>query len=171
MVLSKEELIASLQNEVRILVHLASKVDKSKLDYRPTPKPRSILELLQYMAIMGPTQIAVIKAGVFNRPAMSAAWGPAVAGAKTLSFDEAVSAIQKQSDEYAGLLSDWTEADFRGEIDVFGHKSTRGSQLVNMVLSGFAAYRTQLFCYLKSCGRDELNTMNLWAGVDSMAAS
>jgi len=33
---------------------------------------------------------------------------------------------------------------------MFGHKSTRGS-----------AYRTQLFCYLKSCGRDELNTLNL----------
>jgi hypothetical protein len=32
MVLTKEELIASLQNEVRILVHLADKVDKAKLD-------------------------------------------------------------------------------------------------------------------------------------------
>jgi hypothetical protein len=35
------------------------------------------------------------------------------------------------------------------------------------VLGGHAAYRTQLFCYLKSCGRDELSTMNLWGGVDA----
>jgi hypothetical protein len=42
--------------------------------------------------------------------------------------------------------------------------------LVNLVLSGYAAYRTQLFLYLKACGREELNTMNLWAGVDSMTA-
>jgi len=35
MVLTKEELIAALQNEVRILVHLAGKVDKSNVDYRP----------------------------------------------------------------------------------------------------------------------------------------
>ena len=82
MVLTKDELIASLQHEVRILVHLAGKVDKSKLDYRPTPKQRSTLELLRYMAIMGPTQVAVTKAGVFNRPALSAAWGPAEAAAK-----------------------------------------------------------------------------------------
>ena len=54
MVLTKEELISALQNEVRILVHLAGKVDKSKLDYRPTAKQRSTLELLQYMSIMGP---------------------------------------------------------------------------------------------------------------------
>lgn len=171
MVLTKEELMASLQHEVRILLHLAGKVDKAKLDYRPTPKQRSTLELLQYMAIMGPTQVAVIKAGTFNRAALSAAFGPAEAAAKAMNFDQAISAIQKQSDDYARLLSGWTEADFRGEIDMFGTKSTRGSLLVNLVLGGYAAYRTQLFCYLKSCGREELNTMNLWAGVDSMAAA
>jgi hypothetical protein len=166
MVLTKDELISSLKHEVRILLHLASKVDPAKLDYRPTPKQRSTLELLQYMAIMGPTQIALIKADGFNRPALSATWSPAEAMAKTLNFDQAVSAIKKQSDEYARLLGDWTEADFRGEIDMFGNKTTRGRQLVNLVLNGHAAYRTQLFCYLKSCGREELSTMNLWAGMD-----
>ena len=39
--------------------------------------------------------------------------------------------------------------------------------IVSLVLGGCAAYRTQLFCYLKACGRDELNTMNLWAGMDA----
>lgn len=172
MVLTKEELIASLQNEVRILAHLAGKVDKSRLDYRPTPKQRSTLELLQYMAIMGPTQIAVIKAGNFDRGALSAAWTPAETAAKSMSFDQAVSAIQKQSDEFARLLNGWSEADFRSEVDMFGKISTRGSLLVNVVLSSCAAYRTQLFCYLKSSGREDLNSMNLWAGVDgSMAAA
>jgi hypothetical protein len=169
MVLTKEELIASLRREVRILMHLASKVDKSKLDYRPTPKQRGTLELLQYMAILGPTQVAVIKSGAFNRAALGAAWGPAEGAAKAMNFDQAITAIQKQSDEYARLLSGWTETDFRGEIDVFGTKSTRGSLLVNLVLGGHAAYRIQLFCYLKACGREELSTMNLWAGVDGAA--
>jgi hypothetical protein len=93
MVLTKEELIASLKHEVRILAHLAAKVDESQLDYRPTPKQRSTLELLQYIAIMGPAQVAIIKAGVFDRPALSAAWSPAEAEAKAMSFDQAVSAI------------------------------------------------------------------------------
>ena len=169
MVLTKDELISSLKHEVRILLHLASKVDPAKLDYRPTPKQRSTLELLQYMAIMGPTQIALIKADGFNRAALSATWSPAEAMAKTMSFDQAVSAIKKQSDEYVRVLGDWTEADFRSEIDVFGSKSTRGSLLVSLVLNGHAAYRTQLFCYLKSCGREELNTVNLWGGTDGGA--
>lgn len=164
MVLTKEELIASLQNEVRILLHLAGKVDKSKLDYRPTPTQRTTLELLQYMAMMGPTLVPIIKTGDF-----ATNWGPAAEAAKKMSYDEAVGAIQKQSDEYARLLSGWTEAEFRAEVDMFGRKSSRGALLVNMVLGGCAAYRTQLFCYLKSCGRDELSTMNLWAGADRPA--
>jgi hypothetical protein len=48
-----------------------------------------------------------------------------------------------------------------------GGKVSRGSTLVNLVLCGCAAYRTQLFLYLKACGREELGTMNLWAGVDA----
>jgi len=37
MALTKEELFGSLQNEVRILQHLWTKIDRSMLDYRPTP--------------------------------------------------------------------------------------------------------------------------------------
>jgi hypothetical protein len=56
-VLTKEELIACLKNEVHILLQLAGKIDKSKLDYRPTPRQRSILELVQYLAIMRPLRL------------------------------------------------------------------------------------------------------------------
>ena len=164
MVLSKEELIGSLQNEVRILLHLAGKIDRSKLDYRPTPKQRTTLELLQYLVCMGPMLIRATKAGAFDQ----AAWQALTAEAKTMNFDQVLAAIQKQSATYAELLSSFSDQDLRSEFDLFGTgKTTRGAFLVNMVLSGCAAYRTQLFLYLKACGRDELNTMNLWAGVDA----
>src|SRR5258708_6590549 len=91
-VLTKDVLINCLNHEVQILPHQAWKVDPAKLDYRPTPKQRSTLELLQYMAIMGPTQIALIKAGTFNRTALSAAWSPAESAAKAMNFDQAVAA-------------------------------------------------------------------------------
>ena len=54
MVQSKDELIRALLDEVRTLLHLASKVDPAKVDYRPAARQRSTLELLQYLAIMGP---------------------------------------------------------------------------------------------------------------------
>ena len=46
MVLTKSELITSLQHEVHILLHLAGKIDRAALDYRPSPKQRSTIELL-----------------------------------------------------------------------------------------------------------------------------
>ena len=171
MVLTKNELVASLKNEVRILLHLAGKIDKAKLDYRPTPRQRSILELVQYLAIMAPAQIAAIKGGDFSRPGMISVWRPAETAAKSLNFEQAVDAIEQQSERFDQIFSDWSQADLRSEVDMFGHRVTRGELLVNLVLSGFAAYRMQLFCYLKCCGREELNTVNLWMGTDAAASA
>jgi hypothetical protein len=166
MVLTKSELISSLQNEVRILLHLASKIDRAKLDYRPTAGQRSTLELLKYLSEMGPGLVRAAKAGGFD----PAVWTAAEKVAQARDFDQTLAAIAAHSDAYATLLSDMTDADFRTEIDMFGSKTTRGAFIVNLVLAGCAAYRTQLFLYLKACGRDELSTMNLWAGMDAPVA-
>jgi len=165
MVLTKSELIGSLQHEVRILLHLASKIDRAKLDYRPTPKQRSTIELLKYLSIMGPSFVQVAKVGAFD----PAVWTVAEKAAAARDFDQTLAAIAAQTDTYKKLLADMPDADFRTEIEVFGNKSTRGAFIVNVVLGGCAAYRTQLFVYLKACGREDLSTMNLWAGVDQPA--
>ncbi len=167
MVLTKPELIASLQNEVRILLHLAGKIDRTKLDYRPSPKQRSTIELLKYLSMMGPTIIAYAKATTPD-PNL---WSAAAKAAEARDFDQTIAAIAAQKDIYARILGDMSDADFRVEVDDFsGGKTTRGALIVNLVLGGCAAYRTQLFLYLKACGREELSTMNLWGGVDAPAA-
>ena len=162
MVLTKPELIASLQNEVRILLHLASKIDRTSVDYRPGPKQRSTLELLKYLSLMGPGLIQAAKAGAMDR----AAWTAAAQAAEGWNLEQTIAALSGHADTYATLLADWSEADFRGEIEMFGNKTSRGAFLVNLVLCGCAAYRTQLFLYLKACGREDLSTMNLWAGIE-----
>jgi len=165
MVLVKSELIAQLQKEVDILVHLTSKIDRSNLDYRPTPKQRSIIELLRYLSIMGPNLVQGAKS-TFDRDA----WQAAANAAEARDFDQTMAVIAGQKDVYAKVLGSMTDADFRSEMDNFdGSKITRGLFIVNLVLCGHAAYRTQLFCYLKACGRDDLGTMNLWYGVDPPA--
>jgi hypothetical protein len=162
MVLSKAELISSLQNEVRILLHLATKIDSAQLDYRPTPKQRSTFELLKYLSLMGPNLVKAARDGAFD----PAAWTAGQQAADARSFDQTLDAIAAMSDQYTVLIGDMSDEDFRVEIEMFGRKATRGAFLVNTVLSGYAAYRTQLFVYLKACGRTELNTMNLWGGMD-----
>lgn len=166
MVMTKSELIGSLKNEVRILLHLASKVDRATLDYRPTPKQRSTIELLKYLSVMGPAFLKSAKGELTTE-----GWTAATQAADARDFDQTLEAIAAHADAYETLLADMSDADLRAEMDgLDGSKITRGAFIVNLVLCGCAAYRTQLFLYLKACGREELSTMNLWAGTDAPAA-
>jgi hypothetical protein len=166
-VLSKDELLATLQKEVRILVHLTTKIDRAQLDYRPTPKQRSTLELLRYLTIMGPGLIEAANTG-FDR----AKWGAATEIANARDFDQTVAVLAGHAKDYERLIGAMSDADFRAPMNAFdGTPTTKGAFIVYMVLGGLAAYRTQLFCYLKACGRSELTTTNLWAGVDPQPAT
>jgi hypothetical protein len=167
MVLTKDELIGSLQHEVRVLLHLASKVDPAKLDYRPTAKQRSLLELLQYLTIAFPIHLRTIKSGVFDMDSWGTMWRTEGAAAKTLNLEQAKEAIGRQPALFEELLGSCSDADLRAPMEMFGHKASRGLWIVRLVLSHYAAYRMQLFLYLKSCGREELSTMNLWGGMDA----
>lgn len=163
MVLTKPELLGLLQHEVNILQHLCTKIDTQALDYRPTPKQRSTMELLQYLTVMGPLLTkAALAGGQFDRDA----WMARSQTAAALSFADLVKALAAHTDEYTQLLASVPDEAFRQPIDMFGTKTTVGAYLVSGVLGGCAAYRTQLFCYLKACGREELGTANLWRGVD-----
>ena len=162
MVLTKQELIASLQNEIRILVHLCGKLKPEMLDYRPTPKQRSTIELLRYLTVMGPVLVPSINAGSF----LVDQWNAGEARAAGMDFAAVVKSLESQAGFYADAVNGFSDEELRDEIDLFGSRGRRGPLLVSFVVCGHAAYRTQLFCYLKACGREELNTMNLWAGVD-----
>lgn len=162
MALTKEELIGVLQNEVRVLQHLCTKVKPEMLDYRPTPKQRSTMELLRYLTVMGPALVPACQTGKFDE----ALWGAKSAEAEAMDFDGVVKSLASQSEFYAASLGAMSEDDFAKQVELFAAKGSTGTLLVNMVVCGHAAYRTQLFLYLKGCGREELNTYNLWAGVD-----
>lgn len=163
MVLTKPELAALLQNEVRILLHLIGKIDRSAIDYRPTPKQRSTLDLLRYLSIMGPTLVRMA-----NNQADFGTWKAENEAASARNFDQTVAKIAEQKQTYETLLAGMSDETLRSEIDNFdGSKTSRGVFIVKYVVQGHAAYRTQLFLYLKSCGCEELNTRNLWGGVDA----
>jgi uncharacterized damage-inducible protein DinB len=167
MVLTKAELIGSLKDEVRILLHLASKVDLQQLDYRPTAKQRSTLELLQYLTIVGPIHLGTIASGTFSMDAWRDRWRSQEKIADARDLEQAkqeIGSLAKMFEEVVGGLSD---ADLRAPMQMFGQTASRGLWIVRLVLNHYTAYRMQLFLYLKASGREELNTMNLWVGMDA----
>lgn len=167
MLLTKDELIASLRNEVRLLLHLASKAEPSMLDYRPSAGQRSMLELLKYLAIMGPIHFRGTLAESFDIDAWRSAWEKGHAAAKEMDLEAAKEAIAVQPALYEDLLGACSDEELRAGLEMFGSKMSRGAWIVSLVLCHYSAYRMQLFLYLKASGLTELNTMNLWAGVDA----
>ena len=167
MVLTRQELVAGLHKEVRILLHLAGKLDIAQLDYRPTSKQRSALELLRYLSFMGPALLRMAKTGSIDREA----WKSEVDAADMRNLEQTLAVIATLPHVYERLLSDLSDEDFRAEMTTFdGSTISRGAFIVSMVMGGHAAYRTQLFLYLKSCGQEELGTVNLWRGADAVPA-
>jgi hypothetical protein len=166
MVLSKAELIGDLTNELRVIGHLASKIDPNALDYRPSAKQRSTLELLRYVTAMGPIHLRGVIADTWDMDTWRAAWNAGQAETQAMSLEQCKEALSSQAALFAELLGPVSDEALRAEVQMFGQKATRGAMLVRLVLSHYAAYRMQLFLYLKSSGREELNTMNLWVGID-----
>jgi len=166
MVLTKDELSAALWWEVHLLQHLMTKVDPAMLDYRPTPKQRSMLEVLQYLALFGPIQMRGALTPGFTMDEWMKAWKEGDEALKAQTFEQLQETIAKQPEQYAETLKSTADETFREQLELFGHKDSRGAWAVKLVLNHYAAYRMQLFLYLKASGREELNTMNLWAGVD-----
>lgn len=163
MVFSKDELIGALTHEVNVLRHLITKIDDDAVDFRATPKQRSNIELVRYLMVQGPALATAIKTGVFD----GAAWGAAQGAADQLDLAGLDAVLATHPAWFAEQIGAMSDDDMRGTIQLFGGPMSRGAHFVTMLLANYAAYRTQLFCSLKLCGREELNTSNLWRGADS----
>lgn len=166
MILTKVEFLSALRSEIRLILHLAAKIEPTQLDYRPSPSQRSTLDLVQYLTIMGPIHLRGVLAGTWTMESWRTAWQTGQATARTLALPAALDAIAQQPALFAELLGNSADDHLRAEIEMFGRRATRGALLVSLLLNHYAAYRMQLFLYLKASGHAELNTLNLWAGVD-----
>ena len=74
--------------------------------------------------------------------------------------------MQSQIESVTKKINDLTDEELEKEIDIFGNKDTRAMHLVG-VSKWASAYKMQFFLYIKSCGKHDINTSNLWRGVDS----
>ena len=164
MVLNKPELIAPLQKEVRILLHLAGKLegDAGRLPADAEAAKRAGSAALS--ELHGPGA----RRGCEER---GVRW-PGVEGRRSRLRRSAIctrrSRSSKHCPKYDRLLAGMSDADFRAEMTGFdGSKLSRGMFIISLVLGGHAAYRTQLFCYLKACGHEQLGTDEPLAGAST----
>jgi hypothetical protein len=162
---TKADITSSIAKELRIITHIASKLQPQHLSFRFTPGQRSTQELLEYLAI---TSEAAISSLINGR---SAIWEELAKKAKGLPLADFAATIAAQKAVAEQLLAPFSETDFAA-------KRVRNGQGVELPLAealfeGIAkqlvGYKTQLFLQAKAAGVAGLGSANLWRGEDAAA--
>jgi len=163
--LTKTEVLNSIAKEMKIVSHLATKLQAQQLSYRITPAQRSTQELLEYVAIMAEGGVAMLLSGSWEHFGARAK----AIGGTTLDHFPAAFAIQLQNVEK--LLAPLSDAEFsaRRVKNPQGIEMALPEALFEGVVKQLVGYKMQLFLQVKASGHPELTTPNLWRGEDPAA--
>lgn len=158
--ITKEQYLESLVREMEIIKHLAEKVDKTKLDYKPTEKQRSTLELLQYLGQMVTTAITGYIAGDQNK------YIELSKNVNQVTFENFIAKMDEQEKFAREAISALSKEDLQKESTIFGNTKSLADHLLH-VLKSVTAYKMQLFLYIKASGNPDIGTSNVWGGRDA----
>ena len=160
---SKAQFIDNLKNEFRILKHLGTKINHEQhLGHKFTEGQRSVKDLMVYLGYSLGKQLQLVVKGeqdmaVFaDYQALSDNFDPQ--NWETILDTEL-------ADMLAGIES-LDDAALATPITLFMQTRTRAEFLISMFVAMLASYKMQLFLQLKHAGETQLNSMNLWAGMD-----
>ena len=158
--ITKEQYIKSFVKELEIIKHLAEKITPEMLEYRPSEKQRSTLELMQYLGHISATAILSFVDPV-NNSYME------LAKAKDLvTFENFISKIDEQIKIVNEQVSVLTDEQLDSEVSFFGMNEKLSMHLLS-ALKWITAYKMQLFLYIKANGVHNIGTSNAWAGFDT----
>ena len=157
--ITKEQYIASLAHEVKVIKHLAEKVDATKLDYRPTEKQRSTLELLKYLGQVIHTGVSAYIAGSQD------VYMELAKNQEQVTFENFISKMDEQISFAKDAIEKLTDEDMQKESTIWGSTAPLAVHLLH-VLQNVTAYKMQLFLYVKASGNHDIGTSNVWAGRD-----
>ena len=160
--LTKEQLLESMLAEIRIVKHLATKLQPGKLNWRPTPGQRSMLELMQYLTTCGIVPaLAAINGSWDDSDALEKA-------AESVTPENFAIAMDRQAKQLGEAVNEVSHYRLNhGDTQTpWGAPIKVGHALVEMALKPLVAYRMQFFLYLKESGRTDLGPAQCWIGVD-----
>jgi hypothetical protein len=161
MIYTQSNFIQSIEQEFTILKHLAEKIPSGTDGYKPTEKQRTTLELLQYLSTIFSAFVEVVyKNDVTLFPELTA-------DSATTTVENFGEKMDAQLALFKTRLAQFTDADFAEVVNIYGGgDKTKAVYLIDWITKWAAAYKTQLFLYIKSSGNTSIGTMNLWAGMD-----
>ena len=159
----KQHLLQNLQREIFLLKQLAPFIEERDLDFRPAEKMRSTLELMQYLSGVGATMMRWF----VKNDLTPEEWVKIREHRKSLTRENFKERLDEQMEEILMYMNMITEDDLtKKEVELPSkEKMVLGIAIINAPIKWLAAYRYQLFTYLKMNGRPELSTKEAWTVI------
>jgi len=160
----KQQLLNNIEKEINICRRLYTKLPSGQMNFRPAEGVRSTLELLQYLSIAGTIMPNYwIKKADTDFNTYYEAQGNA---SKTMPHERFLTVMDEQIITIKELFSQVSEEDlFQKEITYpwNGVKAPLGEAIIATSIKWLAAYKLQLFLFIKLCGDKQLATPDAWA--------
>lgn len=159
---TKENLKASITHEINVIKHLFTKIPEGQMGYKPTEKQRTTLELLKYLSAVTPATIGMVYAAdpqVFMDAQKTAT--------ETVTAENFLEKLDGGAQDAMVILDKFTDDDLNTVVNIFGMgDKSKGVYLIDTIIKWLAAYKMQLFLYIKSSGNTDVGTSNVWGGYD-----
>jgi len=162
----KQQLLQNLQREIFLLKQLGSLIEPRDLEFRPAEKMRNTIELMQYLSGIGATMLRWFIINDLNPDE----WAKIREYRKTVNLENFKERLDEQMEEIVRYMDMISEEDlYKKEIELpWKEKMILGTAIINVPIKWLAAYRMQLFTYLKANGRSEISTKEAWTVMDQM---
>lgn len=159
----KAFLLNSLIKDLKVLKRLSGKVNPDDLDFRPKEGLRSTKELLQYLSYASTAILQYWLKNPDNKDFKSF-YGEITAHARTLNSTDYPAVFESQVKTIHELFSEISEHDlFNKEVlHPSGITFFLGEGIIETSVKWLAAYKMQLFLYLKLKTDLQLSTSDLW---------
>lgn len=160
----KHQLLQNLQREIFLLKQLAPLIEERDLDFRPAEKMRSTMELMQYLSGIGATMLRWF---VIN-DLTPEEWVKIREYRKSLTLENFKDRLDEQMEDIVKYMNMINEEDLvKVEVTLPSkEKMVLGTAIINAPIKWLAAYRMQLFMYLKMNGRSEISTREAWTVIE-----
>ncbi|MEP7142040.1 MAG: hypothetical protein ABI707_04175 [Ferruginibacter sp.] len=159
----KQHLLNSIEKEINICRRLYTKIPPGQINFRPKEGIRSTLELLQYLGCIGSLMLTYwLKK---EETDFRTFYGSKMDVSKTMPPEQFVTVMDEQLVSIRNLFDQVSEEDlFQKEITYpwSGSKDSLGEGIIASSVKWLAAYKLQLFLFIKLSSEQELTTADAW---------
>ena len=162
----KQHLLNNIEKEINICRRLYTRIPSDQMNFRPKEGVRSTLEILQYLCTIGnamPSYWLKKDDTDFNT-----FFGTIAMAAKEIQYERFLSHMDEQMATIKDLFDQISEEDlFNKEVTYpWGGTVPLGEGIISTSIKFLAAYKLQLFSYIKLSTDQKLGTADAWMLTD-----